>query len=90
MVHGTRDTVNAICDHPDIRAIAFVGSNVAGKYIYARGSANGKRVQVSNMLPTCQLLSMGRAFLLTSEIAVITAVVTAVHSSKSFITTFVP
>lgn len=34
VVHGSRDVVNMICDHPDIKAISFVGSNQAGKYIY--------------------------------------------------------
>ncbi|KAL9414614.1 hypothetical protein AB3S75_042973 [Citrus x aurantiifolia] len=48
IVHGTHDTVNAICDDDNIRAISFVGSNVAGMHIYARASARGKRVQ-SNM-----------------------------------------
>ncbi|KAH9657465.1 methylmalonate-semialdehyde dehydrogenase (acylating) [Citrus sinensis] len=48
IVHGTHDTVNAICDDDNIRAISFVGSNVAGMHIYARASAKGKRVQ-SNM-----------------------------------------
>ena len=46
IVHGTHDTVNRICDHPDIQAISFVGSNAAGQYIYERGSKSGKRVQV--------------------------------------------
>lgn len=46
-MHGTHDTVNRICDHPDIKAISFVGSNAAGQYIYERGSKNGKRVQVT-------------------------------------------
>lgn len=40
--------VNFVCDHPDIKAISFVGSNQAGEYIHERGSKNGKRVQ-SNM-----------------------------------------
>lgn len=48
VIHGQRDAVNFICDNPDIRAISFVGSDQAGKYIYERGSKNGKRVQ-SNM-----------------------------------------
>ncbi|KEH36458.1 methylmalonate-semialdehyde dehydrogenase [Medicago truncatula] len=48
IVHGAHDTVNAICDHDDIKAISFVGSNVAGMHIYARAAAKGKRVQ-SNM-----------------------------------------
>jgi malonate-semialdehyde dehydrogenase (acetylating)/methylmalonate-semialdehyde dehydrogenase len=46
VVHGGVDTVNFICDAPAIKAISFVGSDVAGKYIFARGTANGKRVQV--------------------------------------------
>lgn len=48
IVHGTNDTVNNICDHDDIKAISFVGSNTAGMHIYARAAAKGKRVQ-SNM-----------------------------------------
>lgn len=48
IVHGTNDTVNAICDDADIRAVSFVGSNTAGMHIYSRASAKGKRVQ-SNM-----------------------------------------
>jgi malonate-semialdehyde dehydrogenase (acetylating)/methylmalonate-semialdehyde dehydrogenase len=45
IVHGTHKVVNDICDHPDIRAISFVGSDVAGMHIYSRASATGKRVQ---------------------------------------------
>lgn len=48
VIHGQHESVNFICDHPDIKAISFVGSDQAGKYIYERGSKNGKRVQ-SNM-----------------------------------------
>ena len=48
VIHGQHDAVNFICDHPDIRAISFVGGDVAGKHIHSRGTANGKRVQ-SNM-----------------------------------------
>lgn len=48
VIHGAHDSVNFICDHPDIRAISFVGGDQAGKHIYERGSRNGKRVQ-SNM-----------------------------------------
>lgn len=47
-IHGTHDSVNFICDHPDIKAISFVGGDKAGKHIYERGAKNGKRVQ-SNM-----------------------------------------
>ncbi|KAI7690269.1 hypothetical protein SSS_00286 [Sarcoptes scabiei] len=48
VIHGQHEAVNFICDHPDIKAISFVGSDQAGKYIYERGCKNGKRVQ-SNM-----------------------------------------
>ncbi|EIE22494.1 methylmalonate semi-aldehyde dehydrogenase [Coccomyxa subellipsoidea C-169] len=47
IVHGTHGTVNRILDHPDIKAVSFVGSDRAGRYIYERGSANGKRVQAN-------------------------------------------
>jgi malonate-semialdehyde dehydrogenase (acetylating)/methylmalonate-semialdehyde dehydrogenase len=36
IVHGTVPTVNRICDHPDIKAISFVGGDKAGKHIYER------------------------------------------------------
>lgn len=36
VVHGTVPTVNAICDHPAIKAISFVGGDRAGKHIYER------------------------------------------------------
>jgi hypothetical protein len=45
VVHGTHAVVDGICDHPDIRAVSFVGSDAAGKHVYARASAAGKRVQ---------------------------------------------
>ncbi|KAJ3038794.1 Methylmalonate-semialdehyde dehydrogenase [acylating] mitochondrial [Rhizophlyctis rosea] len=47
VVHGSIDTVNWICDEPAIKAISFVGSDQAGKHIFARGTANGKRVQAN-------------------------------------------
>ncbi|KAI9208024.1 Aldehyde/histidinol dehydrogenase [Polychytrium aggregatum] len=47
IVHGGYDTVNAICDDPYIKAISFVGSDSAGKYIFRRGTDNGKRVQAN-------------------------------------------
>jgi malonate-semialdehyde dehydrogenase (acetylating)/methylmalonate-semialdehyde dehydrogenase len=45
LVNGSKEAVDAILDHPTIRAISFVGSTPIAKYIYSRGSANGKRVQ---------------------------------------------
>jgi malonate-semialdehyde dehydrogenase (acetylating)/methylmalonate-semialdehyde dehydrogenase len=47
IIHGAVRTVDFILDEPAIKAISFVGSNRAGEYIYARGSANGKRVQAN-------------------------------------------
>lgn len=45
MVNGGKEAVDAILDHPAIRAVSFVGSTAVAKYIYSRGAANGKRVQ---------------------------------------------
>jgi malonate-semialdehyde dehydrogenase (acetylating)/methylmalonate-semialdehyde dehydrogenase len=45
MVNGSKGAVDAILDHPLIRAISFVGSTAVARQIYAHGSANGKRVQ---------------------------------------------
>ncbi|KAF8530975.1 Aldehyde/histidinol dehydrogenase [Gautieria morchelliformis] len=47
VVHGSVPTVNAICDHPAIKAISFVGGDRAGHHIYERGTKNGKRVQAN-------------------------------------------
>eukprot|EP00056_Hartaetosiga_gracilis_P021407 m.23981 g.23981 ORF g.23981 m.23981 type:complete len:520 (-) comp9059_c0_seq1:168-1727(-) len=48
IVHGAVDTVNHMCDDPNIKALSFVGSDQAGMHIYERGNKHGKRVQ-SNM-----------------------------------------
>jgi malonate-semialdehyde dehydrogenase (acetylating)/methylmalonate-semialdehyde dehydrogenase len=45
VVQGDKTAVDALLDHPDIQAISFVGSTPIAEYIYARGSAAGKRVQ---------------------------------------------
>ena len=45
VVHGGPDVVNAICDHPDIKAVSFVGSTRVGTHVYHRASQAGKRVQ---------------------------------------------
>ncbi|MDX1616920.1 MAG: aldehyde dehydrogenase family protein, partial [Candidatus Promineifilaceae bacterium] len=45
LVNGGKETVDAILDHPTVRAISFVGSTAVAKHVYARGTANGKRVQ---------------------------------------------
>ncbi len=45
VVHGDKAAVDAILDHPTIRAVSFVGSSDIAQYVYSRGTANGKRVQ---------------------------------------------
>jgi malonate-semialdehyde dehydrogenase (acetylating)/methylmalonate-semialdehyde dehydrogenase len=45
VVHGGPDIVNGICDHPDIKAVSFVGSTPVGTHVYNRASLAGKRVQ---------------------------------------------
>jgi len=45
VVHGGKDAVDALLDHPDVQAISFVGSTPVAEYIYSRGCTAGKRVQ---------------------------------------------
>jgi malonate-semialdehyde dehydrogenase (acetylating)/methylmalonate-semialdehyde dehydrogenase len=45
VVHGDKVAVDAILDHPDVRAVSFVGSTPVARYIHERASATGKRVQ---------------------------------------------
>jgi malonate-semialdehyde dehydrogenase (acetylating) / methylmalonate-semialdehyde dehydrogenase len=45
LVNGGRAVVEAICDHPDIRAVSFVGSTPVAKAVYRRATHAGKRVQ---------------------------------------------
>jgi malonate-semialdehyde dehydrogenase (acetylating) / methylmalonate-semialdehyde dehydrogenase len=45
IVHGARDAVNGILEHPDVRAVSFVGSRPTAEYIYRTAAAHGKRVQ---------------------------------------------
>ncbi|MCM8556323.1 CoA-acylating methylmalonate-semialdehyde dehydrogenase [Sphingomicrobium sediminis] len=45
VVHGDKEMVDAIIEHPDIKGISFVGSSPIAQYIYSGGTANGKRVQ---------------------------------------------
>ncbi|SCV74145.1 BQ2448_6577 [Microbotryum intermedium] len=47
VLHGSIPAVKFICEEPRIKAISFVGSDRAGKYIYDTGSAHGKRVQAN-------------------------------------------
>lgn len=45
LVNGGRETVDAILDHPLIKAVSFVGSTPVARYVYSRATASGKRAQ---------------------------------------------
>jgi len=45
VVHGDKVAVDALLEHPDVKAVSFVGSTPIAKYIQEKGIANGKRVQ---------------------------------------------
>jgi malonate-semialdehyde dehydrogenase (acetylating)/methylmalonate-semialdehyde dehydrogenase len=45
LVNGAREAVDAILDHPAVRAVSFVGSTAVAKHVYSRATANGKRAQ---------------------------------------------
>ena len=45
VVHGDKVAVDALIEHPDVAALSFVGSTPIAEYIYAQGTARGKRVQ---------------------------------------------
>lgn len=45
LINGGKEVVNALIDHPEVRAISFVGSTPVARHVYARGGEHGKRVQ---------------------------------------------
>ena len=45
VIHGGKRSVDALCTHPDIAAVSFVGSTHVGTHVYNLASQNGKRVQ---------------------------------------------
>ncbi|MGB7730017.1 MAG: CoA-acylating methylmalonate-semialdehyde dehydrogenase, partial [Candidatus Acidiferrum sp.] len=45
VVNGGREVVDALCDHPAVRAVSFVGSTPVAKHVYQRSAAAGKRMQ---------------------------------------------
>jgi malonate-semialdehyde dehydrogenase (acetylating)/methylmalonate-semialdehyde dehydrogenase len=64
LVNGGREAVDAILDHPTIRAVSFVGSSTVARHVYSRGAAAGKRVQCQGgaknpvvILPDAELTS---------------------------------
>lgn len=45
LVNGSKETVDALLDHPGVKAVSFVGSTPVARYVYSRATANGKRAQ---------------------------------------------
>jgi malonate-semialdehyde dehydrogenase (acetylating)/methylmalonate-semialdehyde dehydrogenase len=52
VVHGTVPTVNRICDHPDIKAISFVGGDKAGRHIYERSASRFIHQRLLSLIST--------------------------------------
>lgn len=62
VVHGDKMAVDTIVEHPDIKAVSFVGSSDIAQYVYSRGTATGKRVQAMGgaknhgiIMPDCNM-----------------------------------
>jgi len=47
LVHGGREVVDALLEHPDVKAVSFVGSTPVARHIYEKGTRHGKRVQAN-------------------------------------------
>ena len=45
VLHGDKEAVDGILEHPSIKAVSFVGSTPIAEYVYAKGTSHGKRVQ---------------------------------------------
>lgn len=69
LVNGAKEAVDAILDHPKIRAISFVGSTPVAKYIYSRAAANGKRVQCQGGAKNPLIVLPDADFEMTTRIA---------------------
>jgi acyl-CoA reductase-like NAD-dependent aldehyde dehydrogenase len=56
LVHGGREVVDGLCDHPEVDAVSFVGSAAVARHVYARAAGNGKRVRGRREAETCPLI----------------------------------
>jgi malonate-semialdehyde dehydrogenase (acetylating)/methylmalonate-semialdehyde dehydrogenase len=45
LVHGGKDVVDALCTHPQVKGVSFVGSTPVARHVYTLGTSTGKRVQ---------------------------------------------
>jgi malonate-semialdehyde dehydrogenase (acetylating) / methylmalonate-semialdehyde dehydrogenase len=71
LVHGAKDAVDAILDHPGIAGVSFVGSTPVARHVYERGAQSGKRVQAlggaKNFVLVMPDADMGRAAQISTE-----------------------
>ncbi len=70
MVYGGREAVTAIVEHPDVRAIQFVGSTAVGRYVYETGTRLGKRVGSYTSAKNAMLVLPDADMELTADAAV--------------------
>jgi malonate-semialdehyde dehydrogenase (acetylating)/methylmalonate-semialdehyde dehydrogenase len=70
IVHGDKECVDALLEHPLVAAISFVGSTVVARHVYQTGTRNGKRVQAAGgaknhliVMPDADLEQAARAVL---------------------------
>jgi len=61
VVHGDKEMVDAILDHPAISAVSFVGSSDIAHYVYRRGVAAGKRVHLDQVVADLSGAAFGSA-----------------------------
>jgi len=71
LVHGAKDAVDGILDHPGIQGVSFVGSSPVALYVYKRGAEKGKRVQAlggaKNFVVVMPDADMDRAAAISTE-----------------------
>jgi malonate-semialdehyde dehydrogenase (acetylating)/methylmalonate-semialdehyde dehydrogenase len=70
VVYGGRDAVTALVEHPDVRAIQFVGSTAVGRYVYETGTRLGKRVGAFTSAKNAMLVLPDADMELTADAAV--------------------
>ena len=68
LVHGGKDTVDALLEHPLVKAISFVGSTQVARYVYAKAAANGKRAQCQGGAKNAAIILEDAAMEMTSDI----------------------
>src|SRR4029078_4750701 len=71
LVHGAKDAVDGILDHPGIQGVSFVGSSPVAHYVYKSGAEKGKRVQAlggaKNFVVVMPDADMDRAAAISTE-----------------------